>query len=48
MKNELKRYNIHLQINQHDKLEKLAEKTGMPVALHVRLAINKYLKGKEL
>jgi len=46
-RNILKRVNYHLTTIQHDKLRKLAERTGNSVAVHIRLAVDEYLKDKE-
>jgi predicted DNA-binding protein len=43
-KSELKRVNYHLTQDQHDRLKRLAESTGITVASHIRQAVNLYLR----
>jgi hypothetical protein len=42
--NLLKRYNYHLTILQHKKLEELSQKTGNSVASIIRHAVDDYFK----
>jgi predicted DNA-binding protein len=42
-----KRVDYHLTIPQWEKLKDLSEKTGIAVAGHIRMAVDKYLKSKK-
>ena len=43
----LERVNYHLTFEQHNALKKLSDETSVSVAAHIRMAVDKYLKGKQ-
>jgi len=44
LKTQLKRVDYHLTVGQIEDLKTLANKTGIAVASHIRMAVNDYLK----
>ncbi len=43
----VKQVNVYLTHDQHEKLQKLKERTGAPVSEIIRRAIDRYLKSEE-
>lgn len=43
----VKQVNVYLTHEQHEKLQKLKEKTGAPVSEIIRRAIDRHLKAEE-